>query len=179
MATETKVSAIAADSKLKTFFVDQLQDIYWTEQKLTKTIPKLMEAATNNDLKQAIRNHLEETQGHVKLVEKVFSLIGETATPSTSPAMSGIVEESEEILDETDESTAQRDVGIIFVMQKAEHYEIATYGGLVALAKTLGYNDAADVLKKILMQEKEIDAMLTKIAETKSNYQASLEPRKS
>jgi ferritin-like metal-binding protein YciE len=92
--------------------------------------------------------------------------------------MAGIVDEGEDIIDDTEEGTAQRDVGLIFAGQKAEHYEIATYGGMVTLAKTLGYNDAADLLGQTLAEEKEADALLTQIAENNVNYQASTEPKK-
>ena len=91
--------------------------------------------------------------------------------------MAGIIDEGEEIIDETDDGSAQRDVGLIFAGQKAEHYEIATYGGLIQLAKTLGYNDAADLLGETLAEEKAADAKLTQIAEAGVNQRASMESR--
>ena len=91
-------------------------------------------------------------------------------------AMAGIVDEGEEIIDETDKGSAQRDVGLIFAAQKAEHYEIATYGGLASLARTLGYNHVADLLEKTLLEEMQADEMLTYIAEHGINYAASQEP---
>ena len=93
------------------------------------------------------------------------------------PAMAGIVSEGEEIIDDTDAGSAQRDVGLIFAGQKAEHYEIATYGGMVTLAKTLGYQEAADILAQTLAEEKEADELLTSIAENDINYQASTEQK--
>jgi ferritin-like metal-binding protein YciE len=86
------------------------------------------------------------------------------------------VDEGEEIIDETEEGTAQRDVGLIFAAQKAEHYEIATYGGLATLAKTLGYDGVKEILGQILEEEKQTDELLTQIAEDGINYQASTEP---
>jgi len=121
--------------------------------------------------------HWEETQLHVTRLENVFSLIGEEANATKCHAMAGIVDEGSDIIDATDEGSAQRDVGLIFAAQKAEHYEIATYGGLVQLAKTLGYNEAATALNKTLQTEKEADLLLTQIAEKNVNYQASLEPQ--
>jgi ferritin-like metal-binding protein YciE len=174
MATETNGGT---DSKLKEFFVEQLQDILWAEKKLVKTLPKLEEAATTSELKDAFSKHLEQTKNHVERLREVFSMIGEQAESKKCPAMSGIAEEGEEIIDETEEGTSQRDVGLIFAAQKAEHYEIATYGGLVTLAHTIGYDDAADVLSQTLAEEKETDALLTQIAESKINYQASLESK--
>jgi ferritin-like metal-binding protein YciE len=89
--------------------------------------------------------------------------------------MAGIVDEGEDIIDDTDDGTAQRDVGLIFAGQKAEHYEIATYGGLITLAQTLGYNQAADLMKQTLEEEKNADVKLTSIAENDINYQAARE----
>jgi ferritin-like metal-binding protein YciE len=165
------------DSKLQEFFVGQLQDLYWAEKKLVKTLPKLEEAATSQQLKNAFRNHWEKTQQHVTRLENVFNMIGEEAGATKCPAMAGIVDEGSDIIDDTDEGSAQRDVGLIFAGQKAEHYEIATYGGLVQLAKTLGYNEAATEMSKTLEEEKEADLLLTQIAERHVNYKASLEPR--
>jgi ferritin-like metal-binding protein YciE len=176
MAT-SKGSATTSDSKLKEFFVDQLKDILWAEKKLVKTLPKLQEAATNDELKQAFGKHLEQTREHVTRLEDVFDIIGETAKSVKCPAMSGIAEEGEEIIDETESGTAQRDVGLIFAAQKAEHYEIATYGGLVTLAETIGLQEAADILRQTLNEEKETDALLSEIAEGKINYEASMEEK--
>ncbi len=165
----------ANNSKLKEFFVDQLQDIYWAEKKLVKTLPKLQEAATSNELKQAFGDHLKQTEQHVTRLEEVFESIGEPATAQKCPAMAGIIDEGNEIIDNTDDETAQRDVGLIFAGQKAEHYEIATYGGLVSLAKTLGFKEAAEKLEQTLSEEKQADVLLTQIAENHINYDASLE----
>ncbi len=176
MATKT-MNATTTDSKLQEFFVEQLQDIYWAEKKLVKTLPKLEDAATSQQLKNAFRNHLEQKKEHVMRLENVFNMIGEEADATKCPAMAGIVDEGEDIIDDTDAGTAQRDVGLIFAAQKAEHYEIATYGGLAQLAKTLGYNDASNVLGQTLSEEKETDALLTQIAESNVNYQASREPQ--
>jgi ferritin-like metal-binding protein YciE len=172
METQT----LTQDSKLKEFFIDQLKDIYWAEKKLVKTLPKMEEAATSQQLKNAFSSHLTETQGHVTRIEQVFDIIGEEADTTKCAAMAGIVDEGEDIIDETDEGTAQRDVGLIFAGQKAEHYEIATYGGLITLAKTLGYQQAADLFKQTLSEEKNADEKLTSIAENDINMQAAQEP---
>lgn len=171
------VYEIAKNSKLKEFFVAQLQDIYWAEKKLVKVLPKLEEAASSLKLKEAIRMHLEDTKTHVNRLINVFDLVDEPVSSKKCPVMSGIADEAEDIIDDTDENTAQRDVGLIFAAQKAEHYEIATYGGLVSLAKTLGYREAADVLEQILSEEKQADILLTMIAEKHVNYEAALEPK--
>ena len=178
MATE--IITVAADSavhsKLREFFVDQLQDILWAEKKLVKTLEKMKDAATTIRLKESFNDHLKETKQHVERLNEIFALISETADDKKCKAMAGIVDEGEDIIDDTDKGTAQRDVGLIFAAQKAEHYEIATYGGLATLARTLGYNQVADILEKTLMEEKQADEMLTYIAENGINYAASQEP---
>ncbi|RFM28247.1 YciE/YciF ferroxidase family protein [Deminuibacter soli] len=171
MATQTS-STIHADSKLHTFFVKQLQDIYWAEKKLVKTLPKLEEAATTAKLKEAFHSHQIQTETHVSRLESIFELVNEEPQALKCAAMAGITDEGEDIIDETDEGTAQRDVGLIFAGQKAEHYEIATYGGMHQLAKTLGYAEVANLLAQTLDEEKEADELLTSIAENDINYQA-------
>jgi ferritin-like metal-binding protein YciE len=173
---ETQTTQIT-DSKLKEFFTDQLEDLLWAEKKLVKTLPRMQEAATSAELKEAFGNHLTETQNHVSRLEQVFGIIGEEVDTTKCPAMAGIVDEGADIIDETDEGTAQRDVGLIFAGQKAEHYEIATYGGMVTLAKTLGYGEAAALLHQTLEEEKKADELLSQIAENNINYQASTEPK--
>jgi ferritin-like metal-binding protein YciE len=163
------------DSKLKEFFVDQLQDIYWAEKKLVKALPRLRQAATIQQLKDAFGIHHTETEKHVERIERVFQMIGEERHTTRRAAMAGIVEEGEDIIDETDEGTAQRDVGLIFAGQKAEHYEIATYGGLMSLALALDYSDAAELLRQTPEEEKAADTKLTSIAKNHVNYQAARE----
>jgi ferritin-like metal-binding protein YciE len=164
-----------ADNKLHQFFLEQLQDIYWAEKKLVKVLPKLEEAATSRELKKAFADHLMQTKTHVTRLENVFGMLGEEANAKKCPAMAGIADEGEEIIDETEEGTAQRDVGLIFAAQKAEHYEIATYGGLTQLAKTMGHTEAAEILGQTLAEEKEADELLTQIAENSSNIRANQE----
>lgn len=173
MATKSKTASKAVDSKLKEFFIDQLKDMYWAEKHLVKALPKLEKAATTNELKEAFSTHLEETKNHVARLEEVFGILGEDAKGKKCPAMEGIVTEGEEVIEETDEGTAQRDVGLIFAGQKAEHYEIATYGGLVTLAQTMGYDDAVELLQQTLEEEKNADSLLTQIAENNVNYEAA------
>jgi len=178
MATEiiTVRTDTAVHSKLKEFFIDQLQDILWAEKKMVKTLEKMKDSATTIRLKESFNDHLKETQQHVERLNDVFALINETVDEKKCKAMAGIVDEAEDIIDETDKGSAQRDVGLIFAAQKAEHYEIATYGGLATLARTLGYNQVAELLDKTLLEEKQADEMLTYIAEHGINYAASQEP---
>src|SRR3954471_7904852 len=100
METQTMNSqSISANSKLKELFLELLQDIYWAEKKLVKTLPKMAEAATSDQLKQAFNAHLEQTRNHVSRLEQVFNSIGEPAKSKKCPAMSGIAEEGEDIID--------------------------------------------------------------------------------
>ncbi|HXD77208.1 MAG TPA: ferritin-like domain-containing protein [Puia sp.] len=170
--------AVAGQSKLREFFVEQLQDIYRAEQKLVKTLPKMAEAANSVELRQAFEHHLRETENHVSRLERVFQSIGERSKSKKCLAMAGIVDEGEDIIDDTEDNTAQRDVGLIFAGQKAEHYEIATYGGLIQLAKTLGYDQAAREMSATLEEEKKADSKLTSIGESSANSMASREPKK-
>jgi ferritin-like metal-binding protein YciE len=174
---ETQSMTSIQDSKLKEFFIDQLRDIYWAEKKLVKKLPKLHDAATSLQLKNALNNHLSQTRVHVDRLERIFSIVGQLAEGKKCHAMAGIAEEGEDIIDETDEGSAQRDVGIIFAAQKAEHYEIATYGGLAQLAKTLGLTDAKEILGQTLEEEKQADMLLSQIAESGINYKAAKEPQ--
>ena len=161
----------ATNLKLKEFFVDQLKDIYWAEKKLFKTLPKLQEAATTPELKDAFGQNRRQAQTHVDRLEQVFGMVNEKIESTKCSAIADIVDEGADIIDETNKGTAQRDTGLIFAGQKAGHYKIATYNGLVNLAKNIGFNNAADVLRKTLAEDREADALLTQIAEKNVNYQ--------
>lgn len=152
--------------ELQQLFVDQLQDIYWAEQRLAEILPMLEKAAGSTELKQAFSSHLEETKTHLSRLEKVFGMINTPTGEKRRTAIAGIADEGKTIIDETEDNTAQRDVGLIFASQKAEHYEIATYGGLVQLARSLGYTDAAETLSVTLAEEQKADSLLTRIADT-------------
>lgn len=161
---------------LEKFMYDSLKDIYWAEKHLTKAIPKMKKAATNEELIDALDEHLNVTEGHIDRLEQVFELIGKKAQAKKCEAMEGLTKEAESIIEETEKGTSTRDVGIIMAAQKVEHYEIATYGGLAQLAKTMGLTEVADLLGQTLQEEKEADEGLTSIAENNINHQAEQEP---
>lgn len=163
------------DSLLEKFFTDQLKDIYYAEQQLTKSLPKMEEAATSEELKEAFNDHLHQTQKHVKRLEKVFNLLGKKPEGKKCEAMDGLIKEAEGIISETKESSMTRDAALIIAAQKIEHYEIATYGGLVQLALTMDLDDVSDVLDTTLMEEEETDYLLTDIAESYINVEAEKE----
>jgi ferritin-like metal-binding protein YciE len=164
------------DSMLAEFFIDELKDIYWAEKHLVKALPKLQKASNSEELQTAIANHLEVTKEHVTRLEQVFEMLGKKAQAKKCDAMEGITKEAEGVIEDTEDGTATRNVAIIMAAQKTEHYEIATYGGLVQLAKTLGQNEIADILYSTLEEEKQADQELTDIAENNINYQAASEP---
>ncbi len=164
-----------SDQKLGKFFLDSLKDIYWAEKHLTKALPKMEKAATTEELQNAFADHLAQTEEHVHRLEKVFEELGEKAQAKKCEAMEGLTKEGESIIDETDEGTMTRDVGLIMAAQKVEHYEIATYGGLVQLSKTMGLDDIAEILSETLDEEKQADELLTEIAEKNVNWEAEQE----
>lgn len=163
------------ESHLEKFFLDQLKDIYYAENKIVQSLPKMAEATTTGELRDAFEDHLHQTQRHVKRLEKVFETIGQKAEGKKCEAMEGIAREVENIIGETEEGTLTRDAALIIAAQKVEHYEIATYGGLVQLAITMDLHDAADLLDKTLVEEEDTDARLTEIAENEINLRAEHE----
>lgn len=167
--------AFKGESHLEKFFLDQLKDIYYAENKITQALPKMQEAATTNELKEAFEDHLHQTQRHVKRLEKAFESIGQKAEGKKCEAIEGIAREVDNIIEETEEGTLTRDAALIIAAQKVEHYEIATYGGLLQLAITMQLHDAADLLDKTLIEEEDTDARLTEIAENDINLQAEHE----
>lgn len=178
METKVKRSAQSADSQesaLNELFVGELKDIYWAEQHLVKALPKMAKAATSDELRSAIENHLQETENHVTRLESVFDSIDERASAKKCQAMAGLIEEGGEIVDNTEKGSFTRDAGIISAAQKIEHYEIASYGTLRTLANVLGYREAAQLLEATLKEEKNADGMLTEIAESGINQSGAQE----
>ena len=163
------------NTQLENFFTDSLKDIYWAEKHLTKALPKMQKAATTEQLKAAIGEHITQTEEHVTRLEQVFELMGKKAQAKKCDAMEGLIKEGESIVEETEDGTMTRDVGIISAAQKVEHYEISTYGTLVQLAKTMGMDEAASILAETLVEEKESDQGLTEIAENNINWEAEQE----
>lgn len=160
---------------LTALFKDAIADLYWAENHLVKSLPKMISAATSPNLTKAIMAHLEETKTHVTRLEQVFELLGEKAIAKKCDAMEGLTKEAEGIVEETEPGTATRDVGIILASQKVEHYEIASYGGIHQLAITLGLDEIASVLEQTLTEEKQADIKLSEIAEKDINYRAAEE----
>jgi len=162
-------------SKFHKLFTDELKDIYWAEKHLVTALPKMVKGATTQELKDAIQGHLEETKTQVTRLEQVFELLGMKATAKKCDAMEGLIEEGKSILEDTEEDSMVRDAGIIIASQKIEHYEIASYGSLVALAEKMGHTEAMELLKMTLEEEKGADEKLNMIATEHINEAASEE----
>jgi len=174
-----KISAGPAEKKMKKgenlfhdLFLDDLKDIYWAERHLSKNLPKVVKAATTDELREAVSAHLGETEAQVKKLEKVFELVGERAQAKKCDAMAGLVEEVAGCIEDTEKNTYTRDAGLIVCAQKIEHYEIATYGSLTEFARTMGHNEAAQILEEILEEEKAADKKLNEIATSTVNRMA-------
>jgi ferritin-like metal-binding protein YciE len=175
-AGKTKRSLSSQETgSLEKFFVDGLKDIYWAEKALTKALPKMQKATTTRELKTAFVNHLAQTKEQIVRLEKVFELVGKKAQAKKCEAMEGLIKESEGLIAETEAGSLTRDVALIMAAQKVEHYEIATYGGLAQLAKTLGRDNAKELLGQTLQEEKDTDMLLTQIAENHINEDAEAE----
>lgn len=168
---KVKAKSTAAEG-LRELFVDCLKDIYWAEKALTKALPKMAKNATNQNLIDGLTAHLTETEEQIARLEQVFSLAGEKAVAKKCEAMAGLVKEGEEILESTEPGPV-RDAGIIAASQKIEHYEIATYGTIIAFAKTLGMDDVAEILHVTLEEEKQADLTLTEAAYNTINFDAA------
>jgi len=176
---ENQSTGLAQDkTPLKGFFTQELRDIYGAEKQLAKALPKLREAATSPDLAMAFADHLNVTQNQIARLEQVFELLGEKPEVKKCDGMDGLLRESETIINDTETGSATRDVGLIVSAQKVEHYEIAAYGSLRQIAKTMGgLTEVTALLEQTLQEEKETDMLLSNLAETLINQDARQEIR--
>lgn len=163
------------EGKLKEFFMDELKDIYDAEKQILEGLDKMAAASTSSKLKKSIEKHHSQTEKQVQRIEKAFELLDEKPAKKKCEAIAGILKEGESMLKHTEEDTMVRDVGIIISNQKVEHYEIATYGSLIELARTIGLDEVADLLGETLQEEKETDVLLTELAVDSVNPKASKE----
>jgi len=170
------LQAKTEESMLKELFIDELKDIYWAEKHLTKALPKMKKASTSEELANAFDEHLAVTEKQVKRVEEVFELLEMTPRAKKCEAMEGLVTEAQSLMDELPKGSMVRDAGLIISAQKVEHYEIAAYGSLVQLAKTMGENEIANLLQQTLDEEKQADQLLTELAVSGINMTAENEP---
>ncbi len=153
-------------------FVQELRDIYHAERQITKALPRMAKAATEPKLKQAFEHHLEQTRGQIERLDQVFEQLDLPKRAKKCEAMEGLIEEARSTMEEIEDENVL-DIGMIINAQKVEHYEIAGYGSLVALARQLGHKDAASLLSETLEEEKETDAKLNELALSAVNQQAA------
>jgi ferritin-like metal-binding protein YciE len=153
-------------------FLEELRDTYDAEKQLTKALPKLAKAASSADLRAAFESHLRETQEQIQRLEQVFESLDEKARGKHCEGMAGIIEEGSAIIEE-DFEDATMDACLIAAAQRAEHYEMAAYGTLVAWANGMGHTEAASLLQETLDEEKAADQKLNAIAEGGINQEAA------
>ena len=157
---------------LDDLFVHTLQDIYYAEKQIEKSLPDMIEKATNTELTNGFKKHLEETKGHIQRLEEVFRMHGHKPKGVDCPAIDGILKEAKEVAgDVADKQTL--DAALIAAAQAVEHYEMTRYGSLIAWAKQLGRNDCAAILQRTLDEEKATDKKLTQMAEAAVNLRAA------
>ncbi len=144
-------------------FIEELRDMYHAEKQLIRALPKMARSASDSNLQQAFTHHLEETEGQVERLEKIFDSLGERTKGRHCEAMEGLIEEAKEIMEETEQGDV-RDAAMIVAAQKVEHYEIASYGSLHAMAEAMGHKEAASLIEETLAEEKAADKKLNSIA---------------
>jgi len=152
------------ETDLKQLYIDELKDIYSAENQLVKALPKMARAANSEKLRSGFEEHLEQTKGHVKRLDQIFAALDEKPTGKTCKGMKGLIEEGDEAAGE-DYPAEIKDQALIGAAQRVEHYEIAAYGTVKAMAKKIGDNKAADLLNQTLEEEKQTDEKLTELAE--------------
>ena len=157
---------------LAKLFEHTLMDIYYAENQIAKTLPKLAKVAKAPELKKAFETHLHQTQTHIERLAQIFKLLGKPAKSVVCEAIKGILKEGDEVVEEFSGGTAL-DAGLIAAAQAVEHYEMSRYGALRTWAQELGMDEAAQLLEKTLLEERETDQLLTKIAETRVNLKAA------
>ncbi len=188
-----KTAAVAADSKTKDaksgapkknvsygedfhdFFVDQIKDIYWAEKHLKKGLDKMRRSATSPKLAAAFEKHYGQGDKQIAVLEEIFALLGEKPEAKRCEAMAGLLEEADGMVSDTKRNSFVRDAGLILAAQKVEHYEIATYGTLCALAEYLPEKKIKKLIERTLAEEKKTDQLLTQLAEEFVNECAAVE----
>jgi len=168
------LSAKSSKETLEDIFEDMLKDIYWAEKHLVKSLPKMVKASYNEELRDAFESHLGQTHLQLKRIENCFELLEQKATSKKCLAMEGLIKEGEETMEEYHVGHA-RDAALIAAAQKIEHYEISAYGTLRTMAKVLGKVRCAELLEETKDEEAETDAKLTDLAEKINQLAAALE----
>jgi ferritin-like metal-binding protein YciE len=159
-------------NSMEDLFINQIEDLYDAEKRITKALPKMIDAASSSTLKEALQHHLTETEGHVTRLERIFSGLNRTPERETCEAMKGLLSEGEEMI-KADGAPDVKDAALIAAAQRVEHYEMSGYGTARTFAERLGYTDAASLLQSTLREEMAADKKLTEVAESSVNVRAA------
>jgi ferritin-like metal-binding protein YciE len=151
--------------------IDELRDMYHAEKQLVRALPKMAKAAKADKLRQAFEHHLDETKGQVERLERVFEQLDARSSGKRCEAMEGLIEEAKEMIEEI-KTPEVLDCALIVGAQKVEHYEIASYGSVCALAEALGENGVKQLLEETLNEEKAADQKLNQLAISEINKTA-------
>ena len=152
-------------STMEELLIDELKDIYNAEKQITRALPKMARATTSKELRQAFESHLEETQGQIERLDKVFEILGRSARGKTCHGMQGVLEEGSEVIEETEKSPL-RDAALISAAQRVEHYEMAAYGCVREYARLLGQGKVVELLEQTLKEERAADEKLSTLSES-------------
>jgi ferritin-like metal-binding protein YciE len=171
-SVQRETLTMAQATTLHDAFLDELRDVYDAEKQLTKALPKMAKAASSPQLRKAFETHLKETQGQIGRLEKAFASLDEKVRGKHCDGIEGIIEEGKSVMEEDFDETTM-DACLIAAGQRAEHYEMAAYGTLVAWATAMGHSEAANLLQQTLDEEKAADAKLSALAEGGINEQAA------
>jgi len=163
---------MAKITTMKELFLDEVRDLYDAEKQLTKALPEMAKAAWSLELRTAFEEHLEQTKNHVTRLERIFDEMGEKPTGKKCAAMTGLIKEGNEMVDQSEE-TAVRDAGLIAAAQKVEHYEISGYGSAMTHAEILGNSKAVRLLEETMHEETATDKRLTALAQNMINNEAA------
>ncbi len=161
---------IESASGLPELFADGIKDIYWAENHLVKSLPKMVAAAGGEELKANLQNHLEQTKEHASRLEQVFEAMGMKIQAKKCDAAEGLVMSGEHVIENTIAGTEARDTGLIMSALKVENFEITTYNGLIQLATKLGYTEVAQLLNENLADEVEAEQLLTALSQAEGDY---------
>lgn len=157
---------------LHDLYLNELRDLYGAEQQIVKALPKVIDKTTSPQLRQALENHLEQTRGHVTRLEEIFRMHGEEAKKVKCKGMDGILDEGDDLIGK-DATPEVRDAAIVSACQRVEHYEMAVYGSVRTYAQQMGHDRAAAILQQTLDEEKKADALLTQVAQSRVNIEAT------
>lgn len=157
---------------LHDLYLNELRDLYGAEQQIVKALPKVIDKTTSPQLRQALENHLEQTRGHVTRLEEIFRMHGEEAKKVKCKGMDGILDEGDDLIGK-DATPEVRDAAIVSACQRVEHYEMAVYGSVRTYAQQMGHDRAAAILQQTLDEEKQADALLTQVAQSRVNIEAT------